>query len=123
SSSSPQKRDQRQVSINTIGCPPSHQTTSFKVGVADGPWETIITLEKGVKLDGHTQIGREDGLWAASVSSVPSEGGGPLAVAFHYSTREGWETRLAVRTSAGVTRMKSQQLRGTGDLYHGMTTL
>src|SRR5690606_22138504 len=26
SSSSPQKRDQRQVSINTIGCPPSHQT-------------------------------------------------------------------------------------------------
>ena len=79
----------------TIICPTNTRTMSVSLGVANGPWETVGTLEhasNSISGEGNFFPPKE-GNWRASYNSV---GGtrGDVAVSFSYPKREDWETRM-----------------------------
>ena len=74
--------------IQLIACPTNAPTMNLVFGLANGAWETALTLEHDHNLGGQ----RMEGDWSATFNAVA--GRGAVAVNCTYSKNEDWETRM-----------------------------
>jgi len=93
-----------------IASPSPATEADFRIGVAEGEWETVLRVQPARELLPATgKVQEPDGLWEARLESVTGEGGN-LAVTsllFHYSIKEDFETRMvSVRDDEVVTPLK-----------------
>ena len=84
---------------------------TFKVGVAEGKWETILHVQPpvGTLPIAASSITEPDGRWEARLESVTGEGGdiAVTSLLFHYSIKEEYETRMAsLRNDGTVTPLE-----------------
>ncbi len=91
------------VCIQDIACPPDAKELNVQIGVADGEWEQIKTLEAGPgKMRGNSESRGEDGDWIAQFQAVKGQSG-DVALSFSYSRHEDWETRMVVVRKDSIT--------------------
>jgi Protein kinase domain len=95
------------IFVQAIACPPGAALMNVDVGVANGDWETIITLEKSERQT--TISGQQSGGWEAQIETSRSSGG-EVALAFHYSASTNFETRMVYVNMDG----KAFPLKGNG---------
>ena len=90
---------------------PAARQLNVQVGVADGPWETVLTFDRHENQNhfGASQGGGSDGTWEGSVQTAAPEGAS-VALAFSYTYRVDSETRLVCLKEDGTI----DPLHGTG---------
>ena len=84
----PGPRSPDAIFYQTISCPTNAETMNVSLGVANGAWETAVTL----KHQNNTSSSGSTGDWSATWNAVA--GGGNVAVNCDYSKSEDWETRM-----------------------------
>ena len=105
--------------IQTIACPPEAMDMSVDVGIADGDWKNSLTFERHPKQNhfSQSQSGGRDGSWEGVVRTTDPSGGS-IPLAFSYSHRDDYETRLVYERADGTI----VPLKGSGtDGGHGLT--
>jgi hypothetical protein len=93
----------------------------MQLGVADGDWELVKALKVSSQLRGSSQMSREDGEWAVQSQGVEGKSG-DVALAFSYSKRDEWETRMVALKSGG-TLTPLQGSRTDAGRTHGVASL
>jgi serine/threonine protein kinase len=78
-----------------IVCPSNTATMNISVGVANGPWETAVSMHSG--LGGGASSG---GDWSASYQAVAGKSG-EVAVSCTYTKNEDWESRMVCVAADG----------------------
>jgi hypothetical protein len=91
------------TSTEAIACLPAALEMNVKVGVAEGDWQTVFSLTKPTiqSSTANHETSGPDGRWEADVEMTQGPAG-DVALAFHYSVREDFETRMVQVTSDGV---------------------
>ena len=113
--------------VQAIACPPDAKSMNLKVGVAEGVWETFVSLGKpSVSMNagwGGVQTSGTDGLWEGNVQMTEGKGG-DVVLAFNYSIKDAFETRIAyVKADGTVLPLRSNSSYGAGGLRNGITSL
>ena len=101
--------------IQLIACPTNAPTMNLVFGLANGAWETALTLEHEHNLGGQ----RMEGDWSATFNAVAWRGA--VAVNCNYSKKEDWETRMvSVSDDGKLTAIPENTSSGstlsTGDI-------
>lgn len=103
--------------ISSVACPPSATSMTVEVGVADGEWRSWLSFIRHDNQREHsrsTSGGVVNGTWSGSVRVARiTEDNVPLA--FRYSHRDDFETRMAYERSDGTL----VPLQGEGSDVHG----
>ncbi len=73
-----------------LACPSNASTANFSIGVANGPWETVITMEHSPGTFSGVGTGSD---WSARYQSVKGSNG-DVAVGCSYNTRSNWVSRM-----------------------------
>jgi len=103
--------------LQIITCPTNAETMNISLGVANGAWETGVTLNNSASaLTGASAV--DD--WNAAYNAVIGSQG-DVAVSFIYSKSDDWETRMAYVDGDGKvipiqengSRIKTSQVGGT----------
>ncbi|HEV7403058.1 MAG TPA: protein kinase [Chthoniobacteraceae bacterium] len=110
--------------VQAIACPPGSKEVSFTVAVAEGPWQTVFVLRKPTRES--AMAGEEssdaEGMWEAHLEFVETKGG-EVALAFHYSSKPLYETRMAVIKNDGtVSALSGNGTQGAGGMLHGVAS-
>jgi serine/threonine protein kinase len=107
--------------VQAMACPPAVLKMNFKVGVAEGLWETVLQFDKPA--NSHQTASAQERNLEAGVEMTEGQGG-DIAVAFHYSVRDDFETRLAYRNSDGtVLPLRGNATHGTGGLINSIVSI
>jgi hypothetical protein len=77
--------------IPLVACPTNATTMNISLGIANGPWETAITLEHQKTALGS---GGANGEGSASYNAIQGSSGEVAAINFNYDRKEDWETRM-----------------------------
>jgi hypothetical protein len=87
--------------VQAIACAPDTKQVNVQLGVADGDWELVKALKVNSQLSGSSQMSGENGEWAVQYQGVEGTSG-DVALAFSYSKRDEWETRMVALKSNGT---------------------
>ena len=115
------------IYVQAIACPPEARSVNLKLGVAEGSWETVFSTEKPRVNCNAGRCGEEtsdkSGLWEAHVQTTEGKGG-DVALAFNYSFKDDYETRIAyVNADGTAVPLRGNGSYGAGGLIHGITSL
>ena len=95
------------------------------VGIADGDWKNSLTFERHPKQNhfSQSQSGGRDGSWEGVVRTTDPSGGS-IPLAFSYSHRDDYETRLVYeRTDGTIVPLKGSGTDGGHGLTNSLTSL
>ena len=101
------------IFYQTIACPTNAETMNVSLGVANGAWETAVTL----KHENNISSGGSAGDWSATYNAVV--GRGDVAVNCNYSKSEDWETRMVGVDDNGKTTLIPENSARTSTLQTG----
>jgi len=103
---SPVERGQYMGFGQLFTCPSNAATMNVSLGVANGPWETVVTLAHENNGSGSAEINSpKDGEWSATFNSVAGLGG-TVAVNCNYSQNTNWESRMVgVGANGNITKI------------------
>ncbi len=111
--------------VEAIACSPEMRSMNLKVGVAEGDWHTALqvnppSVHSSVK---NGQTSGPDGIWEAGVEMIEGANG-DVALAFHYSVREDYETRMVyVKTGGAVVTLQGKASHGAGSLRNSIVSI
>ena len=111
--------------IRTIACPPDARQMTVEVGVADGEWRSKLSFDRhqNQRQFGMSHIGGSDGSWEGSVRTTNTSGE-TVPLAFSYSHRDDYETRLVYERADGtIIRMPEEGSGGGTGVINSITTL
>jgi len=111
--------------VRPISCPPGARQMSLKVGVAEGDWQTVFPLNMPTASSAMTSRETSDteGMWKAYTEATEGRGG-DVALAFHYSASDDFETRMVcVKTDGTVSPLQGHGSQGAGGLINSITTM
>jgi serine/threonine protein kinase len=90
-------------------CPSNLLKMDVQIGLASGPWETLLVMGKS----GSEETGDPDGMWVIAVQTTGS--GDEVALACEYSVKQDWETRLvAVDANGEAITLRPKSQNGLG---------
>jgi hypothetical protein len=110
--------------VQAIACPPDAATLNVTVAVAEGAWQTVHVLRKPTRESAMAgaQSSDSDGLWEAHLEFVEIKG--EVALAFHYSSKPLYETRMAVVKKDGtVSTLSGNGTNGAGGMLNSVASL
>ena len=113
--------------VQAMACPLAAKSINLKLGVAEGDWETVSSTSKPtVNMNSGwsgAQTSDKDGVWEGNVQMTEGNGG-DVTLAFNYSIKDEFETRIAyVRTDGAMLPLSGSGSYGAGGLRHGITTM
>lgn len=112
--------------ITAIPCPPEAREVTFEVGVADGEWRKAIEFarhDNQPHSSMRTSGGQIEGTWAGTVRSA-SIIGDRVPIAFSYSRRDDYETRMTYERDDGtIVPLIGEGSDGNGDMINSLATL
>ncbi len=115
-------KSKERMFVQAIACAPEAKQVNVRLGIADGDWQVIKSLEAGPNNHGgDSKTSGEDGIWVAQFQVVKGKSG-DVALSFLYSRREEWETRMVAVKSDGSTMPLSYN-QSDSDLHHGLVSL
>ena len=103
-----------------IACPSNATTMNVSLGVANGAWETAITLEHEANSfsRAHSFNSPTEGEWSATYNAVVGRGD-EVAVNCNYSKSEDWETRMVCVDEDGKTTVFPENSSSMSKLQTG----
>ncbi|MBC7819981.1 MAG: hypothetical protein IAG10_24120, partial [Planctomycetaceae bacterium] len=112
------------ILIQAIACPPEARQMTVEVGVADGEWRNSLTFERhGNQLQHGASSSGRDGAWRGSVRTTRITGE-TVPLAFSYSWRNDYETRLVYERADGtIIPLKGDGSDGGHEVINAITTL
>ncbi|MDA0917846.1 MAG: serine/threonine-protein kinase [Planctomycetota bacterium] len=108
-----------------LACLPKLLTTDLDVGIADGDWKNSLTFDRHPNQNhfSRSQTGGQDGSWEGVVRTTDPTGDS-IPLAFSYSNRDDYETRLAYERDDGtIVPLKGDVTDGNHGLTNSLTTL
>ena len=108
-----------------IACPPEATELNVKVGVAQGDWQTALSVKRpqGSSGGGGDEISGPDGHWAAYVE-VTAGRSGDVGLALSYSARDDYETRLVyIKSNGVVASLQGVTSQRENDMIHTVVLL
>jgi len=88
------------IFVEHFTCPSNSLKMNVQVGMANGPWEEkLASLSPGGSM---SKVEADGTVWSAMVQTDGSAGS-EVAVTYHYSISEAWETRLVAVDTNGET--------------------
>ena len=115
------------IYVQALACSPTARNVNVKFGVAEGSWETVFSTEKPRTNANGGSCGEQEsdktGLWEAHVQMTESKGG-DVALAFNYSFKDDYETRIAYVNADGTAApLRGNGSFGAGGLINGITSM
>ena len=113
--------------LQGISCPRETKSTNIKLGAAEGDWERVLSTEKPrVSYNAgssRTLTSDENGVWEAHVQIAEGKDG-DVVLAFNYSAKDDFETRIAyVKSDGTVVQSRSDGRCGADHLINSMTSM
>jgi serine/threonine protein kinase len=103
------------VFLQTLSCDPGLAQTSFRIGVAAGPWQTRRSLDFSSTTSGGSSEG------SIMLTVIPGER--ETSVVCSYEEQQGWQTRLVVRGPKGeIEPVRSEPGQGIGKTWRYAAT-
>ena len=122
----PNKQQPYAMLVAAIPCPPEAREVTFEVGVADGEWRKAIEFarhDNQPHSSKRTSGGQIEGTWAGTVRSA-SIVGDRVPIAFSYSRRDDYETRMTYERDDGtIVPLIGEGSDGNGDMVNSLATL
>ncbi len=121
----PDPKRQHAILIKTLACPPEAMEVDVEVGIADGDWKNSLTFDRHPNQNhfSRSQTGGQDGSWEGVVRTTDPTGDS-IPLAFSYSNRDDYETRLAYERDDGtIVPLKGAGTDGNHGLTNSLTTL
>ena len=112
------------VLVSTIACSPEARETTFEVGVADGSWQSKLSFDRHENQQQHgASSSNSNGSWTGSVRTIRAVGDS-IPLAFSYSRRDDYETRLVYeRNDGSIEVLKGEGSETTNNLTHSLMTM
>lgn len=110
--------------IQAIACPPDARQITVQIGVADGEWRNALSFKRHPnQLQNGSTSSDRNGVWQGSVRTT-SPTGDTVPIAFSYSRRFDFETRLSYeRTDGAIVPMIGESSDGGQDIINAIMVL
>jgi serine/threonine protein kinase len=121
----PDENRKNSLLIQTLACSPELLETNIEIGIADGDWKSMLTFDRHPNQNhfSRSQTGGQDGSWEGVVRTTDPTGDS-IPLAFSYSNRDDYETRLAYERDDGtIVPLKGDGTDGNHGLTNSLTTL